>query len=64
MNYYCLNKKKYKYQVCRDLICALFVTAWNPDFTLCTEHLLPHVSHCKKNRRFSLCNMVSGDRQV
>lgn len=31
---------------------------------LATEHLDPHDSHCKKNRRVSFCRSVSGERQV
>ena len=40
------------------------VTAWKPDLILATEHLEPHVSHCRKNKRSSFCNNVSGDLHV
>lgn len=42
----------------------LLVTAWKPDLILATEHLEPHDSHCRKNKRVSFCKMVSGERQV
>lgn len=40
------------------------VTAWKPDLILATEQREPHVSHCKKNKRVSFCNIVSGERHV
>ena len=42
----------------------LLVTAWKPDLILATEHLEPHVSHCRKKRRVSFCKIVSGERHV
>ena len=50
--------------------CLLFraarrpVRAWKPDLILATEHLDPHVSHCRKNNLVSFCKIVSGDLHV
>ena len=40
------------------------VTAWKPDLMLATEQREPHNSHCRKYRRVSRCNIVSGDLHV
>lgn len=38
--------------------------AVNPLLIAATEHLLPHVWHCRKNNRVSFVNSVSDERHV
>lgn len=41
------------YAVLARMAARFPVTAWKPDLIEATEHLEPHVSHCRKKRRVS-----------
>ena len=56
------KKNRTKYWIL--LVTNTKMCTWKPDLMLATEHLDPHVSHCKKNSLVSFWRMVSGDRQV